>query len=73
MAVTEYKRSVINKRFLQFCKRYKVNPEDMLGYCEGRLSNFPYWYVDYINKTRNEIRNRIKTGVVHKIELSEIW
>lgn len=73
MAVTTYKRSLIRKRFLQFCRRYNVNPEDLLSYCEGRLSNFPYWYSDYIRITRNEVKNRINTGVYKKIELSEVW
>lgn len=68
-----YKYTAIRKRFLQFCRRYKISPEELLSYCEGRLSNFPYWYVDYLNYTRNEIRNRIKTGVVHEIKLSEVW
>ena len=68
-----YKYTAIRKRFLQFCRRYKVSPEEMLGYCEGRLSNFPYWYVDYLNYTRAEIRNRVKTGVVHEIKLCDVW
>lgn len=74
MAVTTYKYTAIRKRFLQFCKRNNISPEDLLyGCCEGRLSNFPQWYVDYLNTTRNEIRNRIKTGVYHKIEITEVW
>jgi len=68
-----HKYTLIRKRFLQFCKKNNVNPEDMLGYCEGRLSNFPYWYADYIKYTRNEIRNRIKTGVVNAVKLEDIW
>jgi len=73
MAVKTYKYSVVRKRFLQFCKKYKANPEDVLGYCEGRLSNFPQWYVDYLNCMRNEIRNRIKTGIYKDIRLEDIW
>ena len=71
--VTTYKYTAIRKRFLQFCRRNKVSPEEMLGYCEGRLSNFPYWYVDYINYTRKEIQNRIRTGNVNAIKLSDVW
>lgn len=68
-----YKYTVLRKRFLQFCKKNRVSPEEMLSYCEGRITNFPYWYVDYINYTRNEVNNRIRTGIVNKIELKDIW
>lgn len=70
---TKYKYTVIRKRFLQFCRKNNVSPEDMLAYCEGKLSNFPNWYVDYINYVRAEIRNRIKTGTIKKLDLSEVW
>lgn len=68
-----YKFTVIRKRFLQFCRRYNANPEDVLGYCEGSLSNFPRWYIDFITYTRVEIRNRVKTGVVNPIRLEDVW
>ena len=69
-----YKSRIIRKRFLQFCRIHKLSPEEMLyGCCEGKISNFPYWYVDYLNKTKMEIRNRMKTGVINKLEMKDIW
>ena len=71
---TSYKYTALYRRFTLFCQANKINPEDLLyGCCEGRLSNFPRWYVDYINYTRAEIRNRVKTGVVKKIDYKDIW
>jgi len=67
------KDSLVKRRFLQFCKRYNVSPEDLLSYCEGRISNFPYWYADYLKYTRNEIKNRINNGICKKIELQDVW
>lgn len=68
-----YKYTAIRKRFLQFCKKNRANPEDVLSYCEGSLNNFPRWYVDYLNYTRKEIRNRIRTGVINPIKLEDVW
>ena len=68
-----YSDSAIKRRFLSFCKVHNANPEDVLGYCEGKLSNFPYWYCDYLRYCRNEILRRIKTGVNNKIDMKEVW
>mgnify|MGYP007038279725 CR=1 FL=1 len=69
----ELSRRETRKRFLQFCRKHNISPMDLLSYCEGRLGNFPYWYVDYLNYTRNEIKNRIRTGVVKQIKYEDVW
>ena len=70
---TKYRYSALYRKFSVFCKKNNVSQDEVLSYCEGRLSNFPYWYVDYINKTRAEIKNRLKTGVYHKVNLQDVW
>lgn len=68
-----YKYTVIRKRFLQFCRKHNASPEEILSYCEGSLRNFPYWYVDYLNCIKKELKNRIRTGTINKIELKDVW
>lgn len=71
--ITEYKYSVIKRRFLQFCRRNNISPEDLLAMCEGRVSNFPYWYADYVNKFSETVRYRILTGDKSKFTLDNVW
>lgn len=62
--------NVTGHNLRRFCDIHNISYEDMLyGCCEGKLSNFPIWYVSYLNRVRMEIKNRMKTGVVHKIEV----
>ena len=70
---TQITRRELIRRFLQFCRRYNANPEDVLSYCEGRLSNFPYWYADYLRYTKNTIKERIKTGKYERIRFEDVW
>jgi len=67
------KYSATRKRFLQFCKKNKADPQEILGYCEGKLSNFPFWYADYTKYVKNELKRRIRTGIVTKIEMRDVW
>lgn len=71
--VTQIKRRVLIKNFNRFCRVHNVDPQELLGLCEGRLSNFPYWYVDYINYVRKSMQDRIRTGEVHKLSIYEVW
>ena len=71
--ITEYKYSVIKRRFLQFCRRNNISPEDLLAMCEGRVSNFPYWCADYVNKFSETVRYRILTGDKSKFTLDNVW
>ena len=72
--IQKYKDRVIYRQIVKFCKARKISVEEVLyGCCEGRLSNFPYWYVDYINKYRSEIQNRIKTGVSKRFDYKDVW
>lgn len=70
---TEYKYSFIRKKFLQFCRKNNINPQELLSCCEGRVSNFPFWYVDYQRYIQNEIKNRVRTGVVTKFNYRDVW
>ena len=68
-----YKNRIIRKRFLQFCRRYRINPEELLAMCEGRLSNFPYWYSDYLRYLQKITQERIRTGVITKMNFNDVW
>ena len=72
--MTKYKDRIIYRRLVIFCKNNKLNPDEFLyDCCEGRIRNFPQWYVDYINYVRAEMRDRMRTGVFHKINVRDIW
>lgn len=71
--ITSYTRRNIRRKFLQFCRQNNANPEDILGYCEGSLYNFPLWYASYLKYVQNEIRYRIRTGNTTKIKFEDIW
>ena len=74
MATVRYKYSAISRNFRRFCDRNNISYEDMLyGCCEGRISNFPRWYCDYLKYIKHEIRKRIKTGIAHKIDVYDVW
>lgn len=72
--LTKYKERVIYRRLIVFCRNNRLSPDEFLyDCCEGRISNFPQWYVDYINYVRAEMRNRMKTGIYNKINVKDIW
>lgn len=54
----------------EFCKIWKVNPEDMMAICEG---HFEEWYKDFLLYMRNEMHNRIATGKYRKIDINDVW
>lgn len=69
-----YKYSAIGRNFRRFCEKNNIPYEDLLyRCCEGKISNFPKWYVNYLKYVRSEIRHRIKTGVVHQIDYQDVW
>lgn len=71
--MTAYNIVKIRHKFLRFCKINNANPQDILGYCEGSLYNFPLWYADYLKHVQNEIKYRIRTGNTTKIKFEDVW
>jgi hypothetical protein len=53
-----------------FCRIWKVSPEDMYYISQG---HFEEWYSDFIKYMRDEMRNRMKTGKARKIDINDVW
>ncbi len=56
----------------EFCTTWKVDPQDILSYCEG-IELFEEWYKDFIKYLRDEFRNRIETGQYRPIDFKDVW
>ena len=57
-------------RMAAFAYKWNVSREDMEIICQG---SFNEWKVDFDSYFKKEIRNRIETGVVHKIDINDVW
>lgn len=57
-------------RMGMFAWRWNISREDMQTICEGRFNE---WKKDFDKYLRNELRSRIETGKVRKIDLNDVW
>lgn len=73
--VRKYRRMTLwkNKYLLnEFCTTWKVDPQDILSYCEG-IELFEEWYKDFIKYVRDETQYRMDTGMYRPIDFKDVW
>lgn len=73
--VKKYRRMTLwkNKYLLnEFCTTWKVDPQDILSYCEG-IELFEEWYKDFIKYVRDETQYRMDTGMYRPIDFKDVW
>lgn len=63
----------IKRKFIRFCQKNNFDYEDVAACFGFNMYNFPFWYVDYQRYMKNEIKNRIRTGVVTKFNYRDVW